>query len=326
MRRPTDPQRPPPTTTVRAHHPQRRSLQFRSSPCRAGKTGVVPPQAPNGCTLRWLSGLCFGIALATLAGSEPRAAGIMDNSFFVEEAYNQEPGIVQHITTVHHEVNRRPGSDDMAWYLAFTQEWPVPDQTHQFSFTLPYGFVRDQGRWTDGWGDLMIHYRYQIWFSQTHLTAMAPRASLILPTGDPSRGLGEDTLGAQFNLPFSTLVSDALFFHANAGLTALPNAASARDRDLIHYHVAASSIYAVTRSLHVMVEWVGLWQEGLDPSERRRHQWQTVVSPGLRYAINLPRQLQIVSGLAVPLGLNGAAPDYGLFFYLSVEHRLWSAR
>ena len=35
-----------------------------------------------------------------LIASEPLAKGIQDNSFFIEEAYNQEPGVVQHIFNV----------------------------------------------------------------------------------------------------------------------------------------------------------------------------------------------------------------------------------
>src|SRR5207249_6683399 len=35
-----------------------------------------------------------------LIASEPLAKGIQDNSFFIEEAYNQEPGVVQHILNV----------------------------------------------------------------------------------------------------------------------------------------------------------------------------------------------------------------------------------
>jgi len=42
---------------------------------------LLPPQSP-------------------LIASEPLAKGIQDNFFFIEEAYNQEPGVVQHILTV----------------------------------------------------------------------------------------------------------------------------------------------------------------------------------------------------------------------------------
>ena len=43
--------------------------------------------------------------------------GIMDNSFLLEEAYNQEVGVVQHIATLFYGVNRQPGPDDEAWNL-----------------------------------------------------------------------------------------------------------------------------------------------------------------------------------------------------------------
>jgi hypothetical protein len=44
-------------------------------------------------------GLVTGLSPAAecLIASEPLAKGIQDNSFFIKEAYNQEPGVVQHI-------------------------------------------------------------------------------------------------------------------------------------------------------------------------------------------------------------------------------------
>jgi len=296
-----------------------------AQPRHRSHTVPAPASRPHSPLFRACTALLTLLAGTFAPAAEPRAVAIMDNSFFVEEAYNQEPGVVQHILTVHHEVDRRSGPDAQAWHLAFTQEWPVPEQTHQLSFTLPYSFLREQGRWTDGVGDLMLNYRYQLWLSRERWTALAPRASLILPTGDPDRGLGEDTLGAQFNLPFSTVLGDAFFLHANLGLTALPDAASAGGQDLLHCHVAASAIYAVTRNLHLLVEWLGTWEEGLDSGGHRSYEWWSVLSPGIRYAWNLPREVQVVLGLAVPVGLNRAAADYGVFFYLSVEHILWRA-
>ena len=73
-------------------------------------------------------------SLTTLFAAEPLAKGIQDNSFLVEEAYNQEPGVVQHIFNLPilfagHEKDISP---------SFTQEWPIFSQTHQFSYTIPY--------------------------------------------------------------------------------------------------------------------------------------------------------------------------------------------
>ena len=61
---------------------------------------------------------------------------ISDNSFLIEEAFNQEQGVVQHIFNGFYAVDRQPGPDDQNVALSFTQEWPVPSQTHQLSYTL----------------------------------------------------------------------------------------------------------------------------------------------------------------------------------------------
>ena len=55
-----------------------------------------------------------------LAAQEPDkrpAAAVQDNSFLIEEAYNQEAGVVQHILNLQRA--------DRDWFLSFTQEWPV---------------------------------------------------------------------------------------------------------------------------------------------------------------------------------------------------------
>src|SRR5206468_3842237 len=77
--------------------------------------------------------------VATSIASEPLAKGIQDNSFFIEEAYNQEAGVVQHILNV--PINFINGSREIT--PSFTQEWPVFSQMHQFSYTIPYAFTED---------------------------------------------------------------------------------------------------------------------------------------------------------------------------------------
>ena len=80
--------------------------------------------------------LCMTIAFMTWADraraeeKDPRpAAAVQDNSFLIEEAYNQEAGVIQHINNW-----RRL---DKNWFYTFTQEWPIITQTHQFSYTEP---------------------------------------------------------------------------------------------------------------------------------------------------------------------------------------------
>lgn len=269
----------------------------------------------------WLS-----VLLTQCLQAERNVEGIMDNSFLVEEAYNQEAGVVQHIFNAHYGLDRRRGADDWTWDLSFTQEWPVGGQRHQFSYTVPYHFVRSSGRTADGLGDVLLNYRYQALFDEATLQALAPRFSLVLPTGDEDRGLGEDTLGYQVNLPFSTAMGDLWFVHLNAGATFLPDAASAAERDLWHYQVGGSLIYAARSDLHFLVEWIGAWENELDSRNRLHHEFASLISPGLRKAFNLDNDLQIVVGAAAPVGLTSSAPDLGVFVYLSIEHPFTRAR
>jgi hypothetical protein len=246
--------------------------------------------------------------------------GIKDNSFLIEEAYNQEPGEVQHIFNAAYYQNRQAGPDDQIWSLNFTQEWPLFSQRHQFSYTVPY-FFADTGRQSDnGIGDVMLNYRFQAYYNEEHLRAFAPRASLVLPTGPPELGLGEDTVGAQFNLPFSSAWGDRWFTHFNAGLTYLPDAYSTGQRAALNYNLGASAIYALTSDLHFLLEFTTTWLNVPDNGGGLDYKFLPLISPGVRKAFNFANDSQLVLGLAAPIGLNATAPDFGVFFYVSFEH------
>ena len=158
--------------------------------------------------------LLSGVGFAqTPAPAEPAAEPfkIMDNSFLVEEAFNQPDGVFQNIVGV----VRLQGE----WGAAFTQEWPVGSQAHQFSYTLAW---LDAGQHR-GVGDVLINYRYQASMEGPGRPAFSPRISLVVPAGDSSRGLGSGSAGLQFNLPFSKQTGD-WYWHWNAGTTWLPQA------------------------------------------------------------------------------------------------------
>lgn len=275
--------------------------------------------------------VCFGASACAdslpLAEEAP-VRGIQDNSFFVEEAYNQEAGVVQHILGAGYRFDRVRGLDTRGWDMTFTQEWPVPNQTHQLSYTIPYTFEQTTGSQGNGVGDLLLNYRWQAYFDETTLTAFAPRFSLILPTGDAASGFGDDSVGFQWNLPFSRALGPRWYVHANAGLTFLPEAGlKPFTTDLVHYQIAASGIYAMSRTFHLMLESTATWQEanlgGIGGRGATGRDLLALIAPGARYAINLKSGAQIVVGAAVPLGLTAAAPDYGAFLYFSFESALW---
>jgi hypothetical protein len=110
---------------------------------------------------------------------------IQDNSFLVEEAYNQEFGVVQHISNF----QRYGNSKD--WIFTFTQEWPVDAQPrHQFSYTLAALHSGSEPSSGAGFGDVTLNYRYQLLGNGQTRVAFAPRFSVLLSAGDYRLGRG----------------------------------------------------------------------------------------------------------------------------------------
>jgi hypothetical protein len=249
------------------------------------------------------------IIAAAAVAQEPPAKAIQDNSFLVEEAYNQEEGIVQHILNAQYF----SGNGQSGWNLSFTQEWPFPGQQHQLSYTVPYNFVDTRGRSNNGVGEVILNYRFQALLETDRIPAFAPRLSLVLPTGAAGSGVGNDTVGGQINLPVSKVITDRWTVHGNLGGTFLPDV---KGNDLTGINMGVSAIYAITRDLNLMVESVGNF------NELGSHRTSSVlVSPGFRFAWNFPDDAQIVVGAAAPIGLTHDAPDWGVFLYFSFEHR-----
>lgn len=224
----------------------------------------------------------------TPAPADPsRKWEILDNSFFVEEAFNQEAGVVQNIFTW---TSARSG----LWDAGFTQEWPAPGMTHQLSYTLPFASTGE----ATGPGDVLLNYRYQLRTESRSGPAIAPRLSLILPTGRASEGLGDDVVGLQINVPASKQLGD-VYLHANVGFTWLPDVQRTP-------HLAGSGIWRAAPMLNLMIEAVVELTESV------------TVSPGLRRGWNLGDH-QLVIGAAVPFTREAGATTAALLAYFSYE-------
>ncbi len=268
-----------------------------------------------------LLGLLLTIGLPALAqdstgeGARVFVKAIEDNSFLIEEAYNQEAGVVQHISTLMHFKN--PSSDLL---YTFTQEWPLFGQAHQLSVTIPYSWLNSNA--ISGIGDVLLNYRYQLFYGDDW-AAVAPRLSVILPIGNPTKGLGNDVFGLQFNLPVSKRLDDHLVIHANMGATLLPGqlhlGVVQKKGTLTSYNFGMSIIYLATPAFNLMLEGTHNLLGEFDAAAEVVHPSETTLSPGLRGAIDIG-ELQIVPGLAIPVSFTGGTQRVGVFIYLSFEH------
>ncbi len=234
----------------------------------------------------------------------------MDNSFFVEEAFNQEPGVVQNI------FGFSAGED--GWAAIFTQEWPVSTVKHQLSYTIPFSGINNSG----GLNDVLINYRYQALTEGPGQPAFAPRLSVILPSGDEASGRGKGSWGLQANLPFSKQVQD-FYFHWNAGLTWFPGTTDWPDgaeRSLTMPSLAGSVIWQMTPMAHAMFEAFTLFRQPAEKAIGTERETVVILSPGVRVGKNFGAK-QLVLGLAVPFTWNiGEDPSStAVLAYLSYE-------
>ena len=259
----------------------------------------------------WMTALPAGAQGAPASVPGP----IQDNSFLLEEAYNQEARVVQHISSF----LRSEGGD---WAYTFTQEWPVKGQRHQLSYSVPYLAVDARAGRAAGFGDVALNYRLQAVGSGESRLAVAPRLSVLLPTGNGTEGRGSRGTGVQFNLPLSLALSDRLMTHVNAGATFTPAARNAAGDEASTTAVALgqSVIWLARPRLNVMLELVYARYERILAPDTTEAADSLVLSPGLRWAYNFRSGLQIVPGLAVPIGIGPSSGETGLFVYLSFEH------
>ena len=278
----------------------------------------------------WRLAVCVFVCLASDSNAQQARPidGIEDNSFLIEEAYNQEPGVVQHILTAQYFKDHDKRPKIRGWALSFTQEWPLFSQKHQISYTIPFSFVYEGSDRQYGVEDILVNYRYQALEEDNRIPAFAPRLSLIVPSGSRDKGTGNGVFGLEWSLPFSKKIGDRFATHINYGLAILPRARTRIDegllspkRTLITYNLGASLIYALTSRVHLMLEWNGIFEHDINDQGRDNHEFASLLSPGVRAAVIDGKDLQVVMGFATPIGTNRHASNYGAFLYFSVEHR-----
>lgn len=253
----------------------------------------------------------FLLAVLLLSVAVRGQGPIEDNSFLIEEAYNQEKGVIQYISAFYRERNGNFG-------YSFTNEIPVKGQKNQFSYTV--NINRSDG--TTRLGDTYINYRYQaLGWKDGDKVAVSPRLSLILPTGSYRHETGSGAVGFQANLPVSVTLSKKFVTHWNAGTTIIPRArnSSGERANTKGFNLGQSTVFLASNKFNILMETVWNRNENVIGKDRVKSEYSLLLNPGIRWAWNLKNGFQVVPGIAVPLGVGPSRGERGIFLYLSFE-------
>jgi hypothetical protein len=249
-------------------------------------------------------------AAGRVARGEDNTGPLEDNSFLIEEAYNQDPRVVQHIFNW---TRFTPGGDRV---LTFSQEWPLFGQRHQIAYTIPFESLGGAGRGA-GFGDFEIQYRYQWLGMHDERVAAAPEATLLLPTGNADEGLGAGATGGEIGLPLSVHASPLLDLHTNLAVTYTGERSDAPA--MLEYDLGQSAVWLVRHRFNALVELV--WsRSGPAHGGAGEREENFLVSPGLRWGVDFDSGLQVVPGIAFPIGIGASSGTSGVLLYLSFEH------
>ena len=214
------------------------------------------------------------------------APGIQDNSFLVEEAYNQNFGVVQHISSF----TRFFDSKD--WNYTFTQEWPVPgDERHQLSYTLVAvhsgAFPGSGARHRRCFPELSLPVGGK-WRDPGRL--FPARQPDISQPAIPPWAVARAVSGVQTSLPLSVVLSKKLVSHWNAGATFFPHAqdASGDRAATAGYNFGQSFIWLTNPRFNVMLETVFARSQTVVASNRT--EWTSSTLPQPRNPLGLQLQ------------------------------------
>jgi hypothetical protein len=258
------------------------------------------------------------LALAPFLSTPAKEERIEDNSFLIEEAYNQEPGVLQHIVTFQRSLSTGE------WIGTFTEEWPVVDEGHQVSLTATVQRLALGTGSATGFGDLLLNYRHQLYRAADSTAVAVARLSAVLPTGDAGRSLGSGGPGLQLNFPVSVILGPWFTAHWNLGGTWVPSGSRASQAGTHTQLLAGQGLdWLPLRSLNLLVEVLWTTTRFVPSSGGSAERADAlVVCPGFRHLVELAREWELVWGLALPVGVGPGSGQRSLMLYLSFEHPL----
>lgn len=242
---------------------------------------------------------------------------IEDNSFLLEEAFNQEWGVYQFIQ----KYQTADNADGYAY--TFENEIPITDKTHQFSYELTY--ARPEASAASALNDVGLNYRFQPY--NKNGVILADRVGLVVPTGRVNKDAGNGVIGFEFMQSASIQLNDDFITHFNFGFSVLPHAKSngiRQRRTQTGFSAGQSLIYLWKDNVNFMFE--ALMESGQVTNDDGSKTPETAVTlnPGMRFALDLDwKDTQIVPGISFPTEILNGPTEHGVLVYLSIEPKFY---
>lgn len=241
------------------------------------------------------------LAAPLAAQEEDESPAIEVSGMLVEEAYNQEPGQVQQI--VRFQVMKGG-----LWSGDYTQEWPLRSERHQLD--LEVGAAHH-----DGLSSLGAGYRYTVLGDEDAPLTVSPGLEIAWGREEAEDGGTENEWELELALPASLRLAERLTSNTSLGVAFQLGEEDAEPG----YTVGQGLFWRATPRLNLVVE--AVWSRGESPfGDAEAEEESLVVSPGLQYAVVLREGLQVVPGIAFPIGAGPSEGKRAVMLYFSVEH------
>ena len=258
------------------------------------------------------------LALLLLTSSISAFAKIEDNSFLLEEAFNQEYGVYQFIQKYQTDLK-----DKKTFDYAFENEIPLTDKVHQFSYEIPVAKTNEAKE--SGVGDISLNYRWQP--VNTGAILLAERIGLILPTGSVAEETGNGVYGLEFMQAATIHLNESFVNHYNFGFTTLPDAETSghnKKRTISSFSAGTSLIYLAKDNFNLMFEALVESGQEVDATGAKTAATTVTLNPGVRFAYDFDwKETQIVPGVSFPVDVISSRTSYGALLYLSIEPKFY---
>ena len=314
-----------------------RSVQFGlSSPRKRGSSGLkgIPVSAGMKSFLFLL--ISFAVA-AHAQGGKPEQEP--DYAFFTNSPYTETKNSAQIILSDYFSTDYGDTDNTRVLQNSLRVEWGFTDYLeldvivgYDGQWTQSMGQTNSQGGFADT--TLGIRYRFLREGENFPLTvAFGPQA--VFPTGDETLGFGTGGYGLGWDLTLARDWNRWFFNYAEINYVTTfgaSKAASSSGDDILNdiaWGVAPAFRFLEKNSkkenhhcLHFYTEFAGTFGESFAQGTNLGSGVTTatyLLSPGIRYGFLTPKKTLFEAGVAIPMGLNEAAPDWGLFLQLQFE-------